>query len=245
MALTNADLPKLLELLNSIDIRVQVRRKTAAGWTSSNEVLLQGEIGLETDTGKFKFGDGSTAWNSLAYAFTPVVGKHAVPIMAASMAPSATGGCAALATTATSANKPDLSTLNFDPATEEYAQFAIPMPKSWNEGTITALFRWSHPAATTNFGVVWGIQAVAVSDGDAVAATYGTAQTVADTGGATDTLYVSSETGAITVGGSPAAADTVYFRVYRKAADGSDTLAVDARLHSVVLFLTTDAGNDA
>jgi hypothetical protein len=43
------------------------RRDTAAGWTSVNPTLLEGELGLETDTGKWKVGDGATAWNSLAY----------------------------------------------------------------------------------------------------------------------------------------------------------------------------------
>ena len=67
MALTSADLPKLVELLNLIDIRVQVRRKTAAAWTASDEVLLAGEWGKETDTGKLKQGDGVTTWNTLTY----------------------------------------------------------------------------------------------------------------------------------------------------------------------------------
>ena len=44
------------------------RRKTAANWTSQNPVLMDGELGLETDTGLFKFGNGSTAWNSRPYA---------------------------------------------------------------------------------------------------------------------------------------------------------------------------------
>lgn len=51
----------------AISYRFACRRRTAADWTSLNEVLLLAEIGLETDTGKFKFGDGATAWNSLAY----------------------------------------------------------------------------------------------------------------------------------------------------------------------------------
>lgn len=46
---------------------IQVRRDTAANWTSVNPTLAQGEIGLETDTGFEKIGDGTTAWNSLAY----------------------------------------------------------------------------------------------------------------------------------------------------------------------------------
>jgi hypothetical protein len=50
--------------------RLQNRRDTAANWTSNNPTLAAGEIGLETDTAKFKMGDGTTAWNSLAYAYT-------------------------------------------------------------------------------------------------------------------------------------------------------------------------------
>lgn len=50
-----------------IPARFVVRRATAADWTSGNDVLLLAEIGWEKDTGKFKFGDGVTAWNSLAY----------------------------------------------------------------------------------------------------------------------------------------------------------------------------------
>ena len=44
------------------------RHDTAANWTSVNPVLSAGEIGVETDTNKFKFGDGVTAWSNLAYA---------------------------------------------------------------------------------------------------------------------------------------------------------------------------------
>jgi len=48
-------------------ITIQHKRDTAANWTSNNPTLSAGEIGVETDTGKFKFGDGSTAWSSLGY----------------------------------------------------------------------------------------------------------------------------------------------------------------------------------
>jgi hypothetical protein len=50
--------------------RLQNRRDTAANWTSNNPTLAAGELGLETDTTKYKIGDGTTAWNSLAYAYT-------------------------------------------------------------------------------------------------------------------------------------------------------------------------------
>ena len=47
---------------------IQQRRGTAAEWLSANPVLSAGEIGVETDTLKFKIGDGTTAWDALAYA---------------------------------------------------------------------------------------------------------------------------------------------------------------------------------
>lgn len=47
--------------------KIQLRHDTAANWASVNPVLLEGEVGIETDTRKQKFGDGVTAWNSLAY----------------------------------------------------------------------------------------------------------------------------------------------------------------------------------
>lgn len=46
---------------------IQLRRDTAANWASNNPTLATGEIGLVTDTGQFKIGNGSTAWNSLSF----------------------------------------------------------------------------------------------------------------------------------------------------------------------------------
>jgi hypothetical protein len=47
--------------------KIQIRRGTASQWCSANPVLASGEPALETDTNKFKVGDGTTAWNSLRY----------------------------------------------------------------------------------------------------------------------------------------------------------------------------------
>ncbi len=48
-------------------VPVQRRRDTAANWTSVNPILIEGQQGFETDTLKWKMGDGATAWNSLPY----------------------------------------------------------------------------------------------------------------------------------------------------------------------------------
>lgn len=183
--------------------------------------------------------------SSLAATHDPTAGRHAIWIAAGSITPSATGGCAALATIASAANQPDIQTLDFDATTQEYAQFSIRMPKSWNEGTVTFAPVWSHAATMTNFGVVWDLQAVAVSNDDAIAVAFGTAQTSTDTGGTTDDVYIGPESSAITVSGTPAAEDVVFFRLSRVTGDGGDTMAIDARLHGITLYVTTDAENDA
>ena len=52
--------------------RIQIRRDTSSNWTSANPTLNSGELGLETNTNKIKVGNGSTAWNSLAYTIYPL-----------------------------------------------------------------------------------------------------------------------------------------------------------------------------
>lgn len=51
-----------------LTVKILVRNDTATNWTTANPVLSKGEIGLESDTRKFKFGDGITTWTSLGYA---------------------------------------------------------------------------------------------------------------------------------------------------------------------------------
>ena len=65
----------------------QQRRDTAANWTFNNPTLLAGELAYESDTGKWKIGDGSAAWSSLAY--TPWSLIPAFPITDASIASNA------------------------------------------------------------------------------------------------------------------------------------------------------------
>lgn len=173
------------------------------------------------------------------------IGKQAICLAAGSITPSFTGGCASLAKIASAANQPDILSLDFDASTQEFAQFSIVMPKKWDEGTITFKYHWSHAATTTNFGVVFGLQAVAVSNDDPIAGAYGAGINITDTGGTTNDLYSSPESAPITIAGSPQAEDMVFFRVYRAPADAADTMAIDARLMGITLFITTAAETDA
>ena len=47
--------------------RIQFRRDTAERWAEINPVLMEGELGLESDTLNAKIGDGVHAWNDLEY----------------------------------------------------------------------------------------------------------------------------------------------------------------------------------
>jgi hypothetical protein len=52
----------------SVQTLIQVRRGTASEWRVANSTLSAGEWGFETDTKRYKIGDGLTSWNSLAYS---------------------------------------------------------------------------------------------------------------------------------------------------------------------------------
>jgi hypothetical protein len=55
-------------------VRIQVRRGVAADWTSVNPILAAGEMGYESDTNKFKFGNGTGAWSTLSYGASDTPG---------------------------------------------------------------------------------------------------------------------------------------------------------------------------
>lgn len=65
----------------AIGVKQQQRRGTAAEWNTSNHVLDEGELGVTTDTGIIKIGDGVNGWNDLPVAFDsdylPILGKAA------------------------------------------------------------------------------------------------------------------------------------------------------------------------
>jgi len=48
-------------------VQIQLRRGTASQWTSANPILAEGEMGVELDTGKWKFGNGTSTWSILSY----------------------------------------------------------------------------------------------------------------------------------------------------------------------------------
>jgi hypothetical protein len=200
-----------------------------------------GEIG-------FFYTDGTT--NSLEGTVVAAggsgssVGKHTIWVPASAMMPATTSGSAALAQLETASNDINYAVLDFDATADEHAHFNVAFPKSWNLGTLTYQVKWSSTATDTD-GVAWGLQAMAVSDNEAIDASWGTAIVVTDDAqSAAGELYVTAESAALTVGGTPAANDLVFFRIFRDVSDANDDMTEDARLIGVRIFYTTNAGTD-
>lgn len=170
-------------------------------------------------------------------------GKQTIWVPSHAMIPRQTNG-AAPGAIETTTNKNNYRTLDFDTTTQEFAQFSVAFPKSWNEGTVTFIPYWTHAATTTNFGVAWGLAGVARSNDDVGDVAYGTPQTSVDTGGTTNDIYVGPESSAITIDGSPAEGDLVLFQINRTVSDAGDNMAVDARLLGIQLIFTNNALTD-
>jgi hypothetical protein len=235
-----------LGLVIGTDVQAHDADLDAFAGVSSNGLIARTGAGTAAAR-SIAAGAGISVSNGDAASGNPTVaadiGKQSIWIPAGAMIPFVTNGAAA-GLVELSTNKWPLSTLDFDTTTQEFAGFCVRMPKSWNEGTVTFVPVWSHASTTTNFGVVWGLDAVAISDDDAGDAAFGTAQTSTDTGGTTNDIYQGPESNAITIAGSPAAGDLVQFRIHRDPSNGSDTMAIDARLIGVLLLYTIDTLKD-
>ena len=170
------------------------------------------------------------------------VGKETIYVPASAMYPETTNGCSDL-TQVELSNGPELKCLDFDTSSDEHAQFTVAFPKSWNEGTVT--FQAYFTVTGTNTGTVkWVLAGVAFSDNDTINATF--SATVGPSAkahsGTSNDLNVTAESGALTINGSPAAEDLVFFRVMRDVSE--DDQSGDARLLGIKLFFTTDATTD-
>ena len=177
-------------------------------------------------------------------AAVKIAGKETIWVPAVAMYAASSNGCGDIAQTELTAQRPEVKALPFDASSDEYAQFAVAFPKSWNLGTVTFQTYWS--VTGTNTGTVcFAVQGVAVSSDDTLDVAMGTAvaNTALAASGTANDLMVNVESGAVTIGGSPADADEIFFNIYRDVSADSQT--ADARLLGVKIFFTTDAANDA
>ena len=168
-------------------------------------------------------------------------GKETIWVPASAMQPTTSNPCSDLTTVETTSGRPDLVVLDFDKDSDEFAQFSVAFPVSWNAGTVTFQVFWAGIAATSD--VDWMVDAVAISNNTTIDVAYGTAVVVTDNAqGAVEELNVSAESGAVTIAGSPGDDELCFFRIGRDVS--GDGMAGDARLVGIKLFFTTDLAND-
>jgi len=219
--------------------------------TFKDDILLKDNctIGTATTAGAIAIAaDGTVdldvAGATVASAVIKTAGKESIWVPASAMYPSTTNPCADLVQVETTALRPDLKVLDFATGADEFAQFTVAFPKSWNEGTVTFQPFWT--VTGTNTGTVaWALSGIAMSSDDSINVAFGTAAvtTALAHSGTSNDLMVSVESGAITIAGSPAVADCCFFQIARDVS--ADAQSGDARLVGIKLFFTTDAANDA
>ncbi len=168
------------------------------------------------------------------------VGVHDIWIPAGAMLPSTTLPPSG-PTQVELASGQDVNTLDFDGAAVESAQFELPLPRNYDNLTITFTAYWSSLAADTD-GVTWGLEAVAIGDNQLLTTAYGTRIDVDDANqGAASEELISVESAVLTIGNTPADGKLNRFKVTRQTGDANDTATEDARLHGIMIHVRTDA----
>ena len=178
-----------------------------------------------------------------AGATLKAAGKETIYVPATAMYPATTNGCADLTQVEITADRPELKCLDFDPSSDENAQFTVAFPKSWNAGTIT--FRAFFTVSGTNTGTVkWELAGVSLADDGAIASAFGTAigPTAKAHSGTSGDINITAESGDVTITGA-GDDEMVFFQIQRDTDDDNQT--GDARLLGIQIFYTTDAANDA
>ena len=213
------------------------------GQGSTNDVTIKNDADadvIEIPTGTTNVTIAGTL--AVGGALAKVAGLETIYVPAAAMYPETTNGCDAL-TQVELSNGPELKCLDFAAAADDFAQFQVIFPKSWNEGTVT--FQAFFTVTGTNTGTVaWGLAGRSFADSADLNTAFGT-QVVATAkahSGTSNDIDVAAVSGAVTIAG--AAADTLtIFQIARDVSADSQTGA--ARLLGIKLFFTTDAANDA
>jgi hypothetical protein len=158
-------------------------------------------------------------------------------LSAAGSWPSITSGAQPPIQAETTTNRVNFYYVGFADGATSHTNWALAMPSDYNGGTVTAVFYWIAPSASTN-SVVWGMSGRAFNDSDVLDQAFGTVQTVTDANGGTDDVNISAATAAITLAGTPAAGSYVQFKAERQGGAGGDTLTAIAELLQVRITYT-------
>lgn len=171
-------------------------------------------------------------------------GLHTIWVPASAMYPNTTNGCSAL-TQVELSNGPELKVLDFAAGADDFAQFTVAFPKSWNEGVIK--FQVFYTVSGTNTGTTaWGLRGASMADNydinhsdgfGAIANTPAKAHS-----GTSGDINVTAQSADLTI--RNAAVDTVtFFEIHKDTSASGQTGA--SRLIGIKLLYTLDGVNDA
>ena len=184
---------------------------------------------------------GSTGNANVSFSYNPS-GLYTIWVPATSMFSTNTSGANAAWSESTT-NKINIKTFDFAKSSQRFTQFQIRMPKAWNKGTIQFEPAWTANTGTVANTVSWNVAAVSIGDGLALDTAFGTPRTSTDSLQNLNLVHIGPQPATpITVGGTPAAGDIVFFQVSRDV--NSDTLETHAKLLGVTLFININAKDD-
>ena len=208
-----------LDMTNNDEVLIKTANTTALTINASQEVLIGSNIAKAS-------------------------GKETIWIPAGAMYPNTTAGCSAL-TQVELSNGPELKVLDFDASSDEFAQFTVSFPKSWDEGTVTFQAFWTVTGTDTGT-VSWALTGRGFADNAEINHADGFPTAVVATAkafsGTTDDMTISAESGTLAIL-DRAVDTTTFFEISRFTS--VDTQTGDARLIGIKLFFTTNAKNDS
>jgi hypothetical protein len=212
------------------------------GTQTTQDAAFRAHFGFGTAVNGVDTGTGATNIPLVS----DILGPDTPWVPADSMYAQSTNGCQTpIDQVELTAGQPERRVFWFDGSANEYAQFSVAMPKSWDEGTIYARFFFATTSTSGSNTCIWQLAAIALSHSDPLQTAFSGAQSVTTTlAGTANDLNVSAWLATpVTVGGSPAEGDLTYFQVGRLGA--SDTEPLDCGLIGMQFRYVSDALNDA
>lgn len=174
-----------------------------------------------------------------------VSGRQELTIEAPYLAPTVSSGCTSVTTYQTTTTFVNYDIIGLSSSTTQYFTFNGSLPSSWDGSTVTYQVVWiSTAGGAVNSSTTFCLQGLSLADSELVDQAYGTAVCVSDTFQSTGSFHLTPMSAALTIGGTPAAGDSILWRGYRNVDAADDHMAQPAGIARIRLFYTKSRYND-